>query len=142
MELRRAPVRGTHEFAIDRFRSYQLSQRGSDNVRLVLGLPGLLILVAGFFAAGLAIRAAALGAAPPSDPLGRLWFDAHPSSLNALQVMLERHIWPPLWQDIVFPILQQPAPLVAAGGVLLGGLWLLFTRRRSRDGRRRLFGSR
>jgi hypothetical protein len=115
--------------------------RGSDTVRWILRILALLLLLAGLGAAGLVVRALGLGLAPASA-LGRLWYDADPSSLNTLQVVLERHLWPPLWGDFVFPILQQPAPLVAgvatAGGLLL--FWL--TRRRGgggRNGKRRIF---
>ena len=75
------------------------------------------------------------GFAPPSDqqfsPLGQLWFQLHPASLNMLQAGIERNLDPDLWHETVFPILQQPAVFVLAlpGLVLL----LLSTFIRKRD---------
>ncbi len=97
---------------------------------------------------GLALILAALAAlvydlggfAPPSDqklsPLGQLWFQLHPGSLNMLQAGVERNIDPDLWHDRIFPILELPAVFVLAlpGLVLL----LLSTFIRKRDKRHRL----
>jgi len=63
--------------------------------------------------------------------LGQRWFDLHPASLNGLQVLLERYLWPPLWQEGVFPLLKLPAaPLLGLLALFL--LWLGQARRRRR----------
>ena len=114
-------------------------------MRVILGLLGLLLLLAGVAGAGLMARALALGMAPES-PLGQLWYDAHRASLNMVQVVLERHLWPPLWQDVVFPALQRPAPVVTGVALILGVILLLLARRRgpgtTGNGKRRLFSGR
>ncbi|MEJ1993779.1 MAG: hypothetical protein P8X75_01020 [Limibacillus sp.] len=80
------------------------------------------------------------GFAPPSDqqfsPLGQLWFQLHPGSLNMLQAGIERNLDPDLWHETIFPILELPAVFVLAlpGLVLL----LLSTFVRKREKRHRL----
>lgn len=60
--------------------------------------------------------AAALGgpAGILSRPLGELWFRLHPGSLNLLQAVVERYIWPPLWDPVISSVLLTPAVLVFA----------------------------
>jgi hypothetical protein len=54
-------------------------------------------------------------------PAGELWFRLNVGSLNLMQAVVERYIWPPLWDPGVVSILQLPALLVFAvpGLVLL-----------------------
>ncbi len=47
-------------------------------------------------------------------PAGELWFRLHTGSLNLVQAVIERYIWPPLWDPGVVSILQLPALLVFA----------------------------
>lgn len=113
-------------------------------MRLIVGILGFLSLILGLAGAALMARAMALGTTPTS-PVGQLWYDTDRGSLNLVQVVLERHLWPPLWQDVVFPVLQQPAPLVAGIAVAAGLVLLLLARRRrttTGNGKRRLFSSR
>ncbi len=60
------------------------------------------------------------------QPLGGLWFVIDASSLNVLQVVIERHIWPPLWSRAVFPVINTAAPIVAlfSGLAALVLIWL------------------
>ena len=44
-------------------------------------------------------------------PLGQLWYQLDRGSLNLVQAVIERHIWPPLWDGLVW-VLQLPAVLV------------------------------
>ena len=113
-------------------------------MRLIFGILGLVSLILGLGGAALMARAAALGMAP-TGPVGQLWYDADRGSLNLVQVVLERHLWPPLWQDVAFPVLRQPAPVVAGIALVIGvGLLFLIRRRRGTtgNGKRRLFSNR
>jgi len=110
----------------------------------MVGILGLLSLILGLAGTALMARAVAVGMRPTS-PVGELWYDTDRGSLNLVQVVLERHIWPPLWQDVVFPVLRQPTPLVAGVAVAVGILLLLLVRGRrgtTGNGKRRLFSSR
>jgi hypothetical protein len=65
--------------------------------------------------------------------LGRIWFDQDPGSLNLLQAVVERYLWPPLWWQGVQPLLEQPAaPLLAGFGLVLLLLTRLRLRRRAK----------
>ena len=55
--------------------------------------------------------------------LGRLWNKWSPGSLQLIQPAIERYLWPPLWGEVLFPIIRQPASLVF--GVLGLILWAL-----------------
>ena len=53
-------------------------------------------------------------------PVGKLWFDVHKDSLQLIQPAIERHLWPFLWNPILFTILQWPAwAVLGAPGILL-----------------------
>ena len=52
--------------------------------------------------------ALALFLVEPAPSLGKLWFDAHPGSLNLAQALTQRYISPALWSDIIVPVLKQP----------------------------------
>lgn len=42
-------------------------------------------------------------------PLGQAWFNIDPPSLNLVQAVIERHIWPPLWDPVLLTVLRWPA---------------------------------
>jgi len=48
-------------------------------------------------------------AKPDYKPLGLYWYELHRGSYNGFQVLLERYIWPPLWDPVVLNIIQWPA---------------------------------
>lgn len=53
-------------------------------------------------------------------PAGELWFQLDTGSLNLMQAIVERYIWPPLWDPGVVSLLQLPALLIfAVPGLLL-----------------------
>lgn len=56
-----------------------------------------------------------------SVPLGQVWFDLHPDSLQLIQPAIERHVATWLWNPVMTTILQAPAWLdfLVAGVVLL-----------------------
>ena len=64
-------------------------------------------------------------------PLGQLWYEIDPPSLNTLQAAVERYISPALWDPAIITVLQVPA--VAFFGVL--GIVFLLLSRASRRGR-------
>lgn len=45
-------------------------------------------------------------------PLGQVWFNLHPASLNGLQAGIERHVWPPLWDPVMIFVITRPAALI------------------------------
>ena len=64
-------------------------------------------------------------------PLGELWFKLHAGSLNLVQAVIERYLWPPLWESVVSPLLHLPAvPALALPGALFLLLCLLMRLRR------------
>lgn len=66
---------------------------------------------------------------------GELWYRESPGTLNLSQAIVQRYIYPPLWDDVVVPMLLAPAWLVfGVPGILL----LILCRRRNR--RRRSLG--
>lgn len=46
------------------------------------------------------------------SPAGKLWFELHAPSLNALQAGVQRQLWPWLWDGVLFPLLTAPAWLL------------------------------
>jgi hypothetical protein len=62
---------------------------------------------------------------------GALWFKLDPGSINLIQAVAERYVSHWLWQDVLFPVLLQPAWLVLAvlGLVVVLIGWLLRRRR-------------
>ncbi len=54
-------------------------------------------------------------------PLGARWFEIHADSLNLFQAVVQRYIWPGLWDGAVVRVLQSPAwlPFLVVGSVLM-----------------------
>lgn len=53
-------------------------------------------------------------------PLGQLWFEIDPATLNMLQAGIQRRIAPWLWEDAIQPVLTWPAwPVLLALGLAL-----------------------
>jgi len=62
-------------------------------------------------------------------PLGRVWFDLSPETLNLAQAVVQRHIHPSLWDPAIQEVLTWPVWAVFAPlGLLL--LWLGAPKRR------------
>lgn len=88
--------------------------------RLVGRLLGWLLIAAGLAAAGPDLYGWWQGGGYQATPLGQLWYDLHRDSFVVLQPAIERHVWPPLWSHVVFPVLTWPAAAVfAVPGVVL-----------------------
>ncbi len=52
-------------------------------------------------------------------PLGKVWATIHLDSMLQSEPVVAGLAGPALWEDVVFPLLQAPAALVAALGALL-----------------------
>jgi len=54
--------------------------------------------------------------------LGDVWFTHAPALLNGTQVLLERYLWPPLWDPVMLNVLLWPVSLIGLflGTVLMG----------------------
>ncbi len=50
--------------------------------------------------------------------LGELWFNLHAPSLNLMQAIVQRYIHENVWDDVVRPVLLQPALFVLGGAAL------------------------
>ena len=95
--------------------------------------------VAGWLLAGLALLA--LGAELVASleagsyrglALGELRYALDVASLNLVQAVVQRHLWPALWDPVLVSVLQWPAWI--SFGLVAGALLLLCRRR---DGERR-----
>jgi len=82
---------------------------------------GWLLIVAALAVAGWELLAPNPAVGFDLRPAGELWYSLSPGSLNLLQAVVERYIWPPLWDPAIVGILQWPALAVFAvpGLVLL-----------------------
>jgi hypothetical protein len=90
--------------------------------RLLIGALGGVLLLAALWPAGREALALAQGT-HGFIPLGQLWFEIDPPSLNMTQAGIQRHVAPWLWDDLVQPLLEQPAwPVLGGLGLVL--LWL------------------
>ncbi len=78
---------------------------------LLLAMCGLWLLGAD------AVRSAAQGALS-LKPLGRVWYEIDAGSLNLAQAVVERYLFPELWDPVITTVLNWPAwvlPLALAG---------------------------
>ncbi|TCT10536.1 hypothetical protein EDC22_10534 [Tepidamorphus gemmatus] len=62
-----------------------------------------------------------------TTPLGQLWYDLDPASLNIVQAAIERHVHPGLWDPVILSILLAPTFSVIG---ILGVLLMLAGRRK------------
>ncbi|MDX1710674.1 MAG: hypothetical protein R3316_06005 [Rhodovibrionaceae bacterium] len=98
-------------------------------MRLIVRIIGWLFVALALVVLGLDIAASGGEGGFKLVPLGQLWFELHSSSLNLVQAVIERYLWPPLWQSVLFPIVQLPAAVVF-GALGLAILLLSLIRRR------------
>ncbi|MFC4351327.1 hypothetical protein ACFOW6_07215 [Fodinicurvata halophila] len=56
---------------------------------------------------------------------GALWYSLDPGSLNLVQAVIERYLWPPLWDPALLEVLRLPAVPFFLG---VGALCLLLVR--------------
>ncbi len=100
---------------------------------VVLRIIAWLLLAGAVFAAGLDALAFVERGEYSPIPLGQVWATLHRDSLLLIEPALVRHVHPALWEDVVFPLLQAPAWMVAgAAGIVLALLARARTPRRRR----------
>ena len=56
-------------------------------------------------------------------PAGELWYRLDAASLNLVQAVVERYIWPPLWDPAIAGLLRLPALLVFALPAVVLAAW-------------------
>lgn len=64
-----------------------------------------------------------------ATPLGQIWFDLSPDTLNLSQAVVQRYVHPSVWDPAVLQVLTWPAWAVFAG---LGLVFLWIGARRQR----------
>ena len=91
------------------------TQSGSISMRLFFGciLGWFLVAVTAGVAAWEVLAPNPAGG-PTLRPAGQLWFELDRGSLNLVQAVIERYVWPPLWDPVIAGLLQMPAVLVPA----------------------------
>lgn len=63
---------------------------------------------------------------------GEAWYALSPDTINLAQAVIERYIWPPLWGDVLLPVLQTPLWMFCAiVAVMFALLWAVAQRRRN-----------
>jgi hypothetical protein len=67
------------------------------------------------------------GGGAPATALGQHWYDLDRASLGGLQVVIERYIWPLLWQPVAWTLIR---PTWLVFGILGLALAVIFRRRR------------
>ncbi|WP_428528680.1 hypothetical protein [Roseibium sp.] len=102
----------------------------------MIGIVKFLLRVSGF---GLLAIAILVGIADASrsiaesevmlKPLGQLWFEMSPETLNLSQAVIQRYVHPAVWDPMLQTVLTWPAWAVFAG---VGVLFLLLGGRRQK----------
>ena len=87
-------------------------------MRILSGLALVVAFVAALYDGALSIAQERL----VMTPLGQAWYSQHVKSLNLTQVVLERHLWPPLWDPGMVTILQWPVWMAFAGLAIVLGI--------------------
>lgn len=66
--------------------------------------------------------------------LGQIWYMAHSDSLNLVQAVVQRYLWPPLWDPVAIEFLRWPASAIFAGLFVFFELIARLFRRREGGG--------
>lgn len=89
-------------------------------MRLILRLLGAVLVLAALWPLLREMTMLLHGAGHHFIPLGQLWFEIDPATLNMLQAGIQRRISPGLWEDVIQPFLTWPAwPVLIATGLTL-----------------------
>ena len=81
-------------------------------VRIFCLAIGGLFLLAAAGVLGYEVARASDGGAFGLQPLGQVWYDVDPGSLNLVQAVTERYLSPALWDPVILTLLYWPAFLV------------------------------
>jgi len=82
---------------------------------------GWAFVVLGLLVLGRDVWVSVQAAAARLIAIGELWYVIDRSSLNVVQAVIQRYVWPPLWDPGIVTVLRLPAAplLVALGAILL-----------------------
>jgi hypothetical protein len=83
--------------------------RGKRPMRLVVRILGFLLLAGALLAAAWQFQLWAQSGRFIPLALGQMWFKLDASSLNLTQAVIERYVWPPLWDPVILTVLRWPA---------------------------------
>lgn len=78
-------------------------------MKLAVRLLGLLLLLGALWAGVLQFQSWVDTGRFAPLALGQMWFDFDPPSLNLAQAVVERYLWPPLWDPVIATVLRWPA---------------------------------
>lgn len=82
---------------------------------IIVWITGQLFIALGFIMLGSDIVNAIDNGHFHAEELGALWFRIDASSLNVIQALIQRYIWPELWDPAITTVLLWPAWLVLIG---------------------------
>lgn len=88
-------------------------------MRLTVRVIGLLFVAAAVIVAGIEMARSFNLGRWVIIPLGKLWYDLSPGSLNLTQAVIQRYLAPQIWEPGIVTVLTWPAWAV------LGGLGLV-----------------
>ena len=100
-------------------------------MKLVVRLIGLVLLLGAIAAGFYQFQLWSASGRFEPIPLGQIWYDLDAGSLNLIQAVIERHVWPPLWDPGLITVLRWPAWAVLGLPALIL-LLIPFRRRRRR----------
>jgi hypothetical protein len=99
-------------------------------MRLVVRVIGLLFAAAAVMLAGIEMARSFQTGKWVIIPLGKLWYDLSPGSLNFTQSLVQRYLAPQVWEPGIVTVLAWPAWAVLGGiGAVLLILSSLIARR-------------
>lgn len=99
-------------------------------MRLVIRIIGLLFAAAAVMVAGIEMARSFQTGKWVITPLGKLWYDLSPGSLNLTQAIVQRYLAPQVWEPGIVTVLTWPAWAVLGGfGAVLLILTSLIARR-------------
>jgi hypothetical protein len=105
-------------------------------MRVMACILGWLFVLATLAVAGWEVLSPDEKAGVQLRPAGELWYRLDAASLNLVQAVIERYIWPPLWDPVLSSLLHLPAIVIpAVPGLVL--VVLCHARTRRKRGKRR-----
>ena len=93
-------------------------------MRLVVRIIGLLFAAVAVMVAGIELARSIQTGKWVTIPLGKLWYDLSPGSLNLTQAIIQRYLAPQIWEPGIVTVLTWPAWAVFGG---LGAVLLILS---------------